>query len=55
MVNVYAVLIDLAGIVHLYVAMRVMSAEASWKIALIGYDSDIATRYLTIFKRHRRY
>ena len=37
MVNVYAVLIDLAGIVHLYVAMRVMGAEASWKIALVGY------------------
>lgn len=46
MVNVYAVLIDLAGIVHLYVAMRVMGAEASWKIALIGYV--IATLLLVI-------
>lgn len=46
MVNVYAVLIDLAGIVHLYVAMRVMGAEASWKIALVGYV--IATLLLVI-------
>lgn len=46
MVNVYAVLIDLAGIIHLYVAMRVMGADASWKIALIGYV--IATLLLVI-------
>ncbi|MEO6135712.1 MAG: phosphatidylglycerol lysyltransferase domain-containing protein [Ginsengibacter sp.] len=46
MVSVYAVLIDLAGIVHLYIAMRVMGADASWKIALIGYV--IATLLLLI-------
>ncbi|MEO8960856.1 MAG: phosphatidylglycerol lysyltransferase domain-containing protein [Ginsengibacter sp.] len=46
MVSVYAVLIDLAGIVHLYVAMRVMGADASWEIALIGYV--IATLLLLI-------
>lgn len=46
MVNVYAVLIDLTGIVHLYVAMRVMGADANWKIALVGYV--IATLLLVI-------
>lgn len=46
MVNVYAVLIDLTGILHLYIAMRVMGAEGSWKIALVGYV--IATLLLVI-------
>ncbi len=46
MVNVYAVLIDLAGIIHLYVAMKVIGADASWKIALVGYV--IATLLLVI-------
>lgn len=45
-VNVYAVLIDLAGILHLYIAMRVIGADASWMIALIGYV--IATLLLVI-------
>jgi phosphatidylglycerol lysyltransferase len=46
MVNVYSVLIDLSGILHLYIAMKVMGVEASWKIALIGYV--IATLLLVI-------
>jgi len=46
MVNVYAILIDLAGVVHLYIAMLAISADASWKIALIGYV--IATLILVI-------
>ncbi|MGN6195452.1 MAG: phosphatidylglycerol lysyltransferase domain-containing protein [Ginsengibacter sp.] len=46
MVNVYAVLIDLTGILHLFIAMKVMGVEASWKIALVGYV--IATLLLVI-------
>jgi len=46
LVNVYSVLIDLAGVAHLYIAMLVMGADASWKIALIGYV--IATLILVI-------
>ncbi|WP_428329509.1 phosphatidylglycerol lysyltransferase domain-containing protein [Mucilaginibacter sp.] len=46
LVNVYAVLIDLAGVAHLYIAMLVMGADASWKIALIGYV--IATLILVV-------
>lgn len=46
MVGVCSILIDLTGILHLYVAMRVMGAEGSWKIALIGYV--IATLLLVI-------
>ena len=46
LVNVYSVLIDLTGVVHLYIAMLVMGADASWKIALIGYV--IATLILVI-------
>lgn len=46
MVNIYSVLIDLAGVAHLYIAMLVIGADASWKIALIGYV--IATLILVI-------
>jgi phosphatidylglycerol lysyltransferase len=46
LVNIYAILIDLAGVAHLYIAMLVMGADASWKIALIGYV--IATLILVI-------
>jgi phosphatidylglycerol lysyltransferase len=46
LVNIYSVLIDLAGVAHLYIAMLVMGADASWKIALIGYV--IATLILVI-------
>ncbi len=56
LVNIYSILIDFAGIAHLYIAMLVMGAGASWKIALIGYV--IATLILvisTVFKRNRRY
>lgn len=45
-VNIYSVLVDLAGVIHLYIAMLVLGAEASWKIALIGYV--IATLILVI-------
>ncbi|SHN32104.1 phosphatidylglycerol lysyltransferase domain-containing protein [Mucilaginibacter sp. OK098] len=46
LVNIYAILIDFAGVAHLYIAMLVMGADASWKIALIGYV--IATLILVI-------
>jgi len=46
LVNVYSVLIDLTGVAHLYIAMRVMGANASWTIALIGYV--IATLILLV-------
>ncbi len=46
LVNVYSLLIDLAGVAHLYIAMRVVGAEASWKIASTGYV--IATLILVI-------
>jgi phosphatidylglycerol lysyltransferase len=45
-VNIYALLIDFVGVVHLYIAMLVMGADASWKIAL-------NTGYIPIFKRYR--
>ncbi len=46
LINVYSVLIDLTGVAHLYIAMLVMGADASWKIALIGYV--IATLILVV-------
>ncbi len=46
LVNLYSILIDLVGVAHLYLAMLVMGADASWKIALIGYV--IATLILVI-------
>ena len=46
LVNVYALLIDLAGIAHLYIAMLVMGLDANWKTALVGYV--IATLLLVI-------
>jgi len=46
LVNVYSILIDFAGVAHLYIAMLVMGADASWKIALIGYV--IATLILVV-------
>ncbi len=46
LVNTYAFLIDLVGIVHLYIAMMVVGASASIEIALIGYV--IATLLLVI-------
>lgn len=46
LVNIYALLIDITGIAHLYIAMLAMGAEASWKTALIGYV--IATLLLVI-------
>ena len=46
LVNLYAILIDVVGVAHLYLAMLVMGANASLKIALIGYV--IATLLLVI-------
>lgn len=45
-VCVYAFLIDLVGVAHLYIAMLVMGTDASLKVALIGYV--IATLLLVI-------
>lgn len=46
LVNVYALLIDLVGVAHLYIAMLAMGHEASWKVSLIGYV--VATLLLVI-------
>jgi phosphatidylglycerol lysyltransferase len=46
LVNFYAILIDVVGVFHLYLAMMVMGADASLKIALVGYV--IATLLLVI-------
>lgn len=37
LVNIYALLIDVVGIAHLYIAMLAMGVDASWKTALVGY------------------
>ncbi|WP_207422852.1 phosphatidylglycerol lysyltransferase domain-containing protein [Desertivirga brevis] len=45
-VNIYALLIDVVGVVHLYIAMLAMGHDASWKVSLIGYV--VATLLLVI-------
>ena len=46
LVNIFALLIDITGIAHLYIAMLAVGTEASWKTALVGYV--IATLLLVI-------
>lgn len=46
LVGGYSLLVDLAGVVHLYLAMLVVGAPVSWMVALIGYV--IATLILVV-------
>ena len=46
LVCLYSLLVDIAGIAHLYIAMKMVGADADWKIALTGYV--IATLILVV-------